>query len=427
MPVYLINASDKTYPLKIVALELPIVLEADLGDGHWERAEVSNSYAYSSHAPRKTQYVNSQHYRVKHARYWEAGQPARLRYALYQDGAAHLVSEPFDGYLSPGQIEAARHDLMSAAMIPPPLQIRYVPERTDNKEVLSHWYARLSLLQSYGPCHIDTREAQEWISDVYADPISSAIEREVAVDLQLLMLQPWPQTYEIERLHQQCREMVSAPSSDKVLRQRELSWQVLSYAANQHATLHHPELLDVAWKAIQQPEIRVAEKLAATEFLCSVGASKALSPKHSETELLSLLDRGNTFQRIVAAHTLMIAGKHRFIMQHYGTIADEISSYELTKILHFDRLYKPYNKPDWQLWETALDKDTAYTFAQLAYLFESDDRPTKLRKFANSSELTLAIRNKLEAYYQQLTTGDQRVAVRRLLDNIEASDADPFR
>lgn len=412
IPVYLINAADRSFPMETVAMEIPIVLEAHLGNGHWERAESHNAYGFTS--IRKIEYVSSQTFKVKKARHWDEGEPATLRYALYQDGKAAVFSPAFEGLLPVGEIEKARHDFLAAALVPKPLRIRYIPEDTSFEEISRDWPAKLSLLRSFGPCYLDLAEAQKWIAFVHESSVSSEAERKVAVGLQMELLQKWPFQYDLSKLHENCHSILknNTPTNQNL---RPICWNVMQGA---EADSHAAELAEIAWETIQT-DSPIDELKAATDFLCIDHIARKLSPVLKVKNRTALLQQNNPYLRITTAnHILSNKGDHTTILNHYLEDQPDASAYELVHILHFDRLYNPFAKPNWKLWEIALDKDPAYTIPRLSLMFESDNEPTKLRKFSKASVLPDSIKQRLVKFCADTSDVQKRQAIQRLLDDV---------
>ncbi|MDF1811773.1 MAG: hypothetical protein P1V20_06150 [Verrucomicrobiales bacterium] len=424
VPVYLINAGEKNYRMETVAMEIPIVLEAYLGNGHWERAESQNAYGFLS--TRKEEFVSASTFRVKKARHWSEGEPATLRYALYQDGKAAIFTEAFQGKLPIGEIDKARHDLMTASLVPEPIRIRYFPGQTSLEEIEDEWYHKLTLLRSFGPCYVDLEEAQKWAAFVHENPVSSRQERDLAVRLQLEMLKKWPAKYDLSGLHKRCRAILKegAPGTQAL---RPLCWRILRAESEENSELKDPALVKVAWETIQS-ESTLSELEAATDFLCVNHIASNFSPILEYKDHEKLLDHSNPYVRITAAHLLLSKKKNTaLVLNHYLENEEKVGAYELVRILHFDRLYNPYEKPNWTLWERALEKDTEYTISQLSLLFESDNTPTKLRKFSQSSVLPASIRQRLVKYSEGAPNGPKKQAIQRLLDDVNTSQSRFFQ
>lgn len=424
VPVYLINGTGKTFRMETVALEIPIVLEAYLGNGHWERAESHNAYGFLS--TRKEESLPAGNFKVKKARLWEEGEPAKLRYALYQDGRAAIISESFEGRLPVGEIDKARHDLMAASLVPEPLRIRYFPEQTTRKEIREEWGNKLTLLRSFGPCYVDLLEAQRWAAAVHENPVSSRADRNLAIQLQLTLLEPWPAEYNVGRLFDHCRSVLidREPGTEKL---RSLCWRVLKEESEQSSKFKDPQLAKVAWETIQSGA-PTQELEAATDFLCVNHIAKNFSPILEYKDHGKLLEHKNPYVRITAANQMLSQKTDQaVVLNHYLENKNEVGVFELIRVLHFDRLYYPYEKPNWELWESALDKDIDYASSQLSLLFESDNTSTNLRKFTQSSVLPESIKERLEAYCDTAPNGPKKQAIKRLLDDVNSTRNRVFR
>lgn len=406
--VYLINDRTDAFRLETVALELPIVLEARLGEDHWERAEPQNAFGFLSTS--KIDSVPPGHFRMKQVTHWEEGREATLRYSLYQNGKPTLVSAPFEGRLPLGEIDRARHDLMSASQVPDPLRIRYTPGQTDIGDA-REWLGKLELLRFLGPCHVDVDEAQKWVSFVHESPVSTGLERDVAIALQMELLRPWPNGFDLYRLLTRCHEVIGSDSGDFIGSQRALCWAVLGdHAATAKKPLHHPELAELAWKAIQNDELDHEERSEAVGFLCVKYVVENESPISGVGDRRELLKGSNPYLRIVAANWLLSRVERSAVVDFYLENEGEVGAYELVQVLQFDRVFSPYHSPEWTLWDRALDKDMAYSAEELLSLYHGDDAPDRFEKVPRS------IRDRLEAYFQDLPDGSKSELVRRLFD-----------
>ncbi len=423
VPVYLINGTDRPYAVESLAFELPIVLEAHLGDGHWERAEPMESVGFLHSS--KTEELPPGHFRMKEAGFWTEGEPAWLRYALYQEGRAVLTSSPFRGKLPIGEVDRARYDLMSAAMVPEALQIRYRAGQTNLDEVTSEWPAKLELLRVLGPCHVDLRQVQDWTGHVHENTVSTRRERDAAVALQMRLLQPWPGHYDRVRLHQGCERMLREDGNSPQV--RALCWQVIGEYLRDHHPVSHLEtaaLAERAWNLLFD-DVPPVERQAAADFLCVPAIAEHHCPVTDPGIFGGLIGHPVPQVRTVAANFVMSQGRSDAVLDWYRREIDRIEAAELVRILHFDRRHDPYGRPDWDLWKKALEKDLEYSLPMLSLLFESDPRQTDLRKFAESSALPPGIRLLLERYGEGTPNTPSRTRARRLLDNV-APDRNQF-
>ncbi len=415
--VYLINPKKTIFELSSVAMEIPIVLEAYLGNGHWERAESENTYGFLS--TRKKEQLSPMHYRVKNVRHWSEGQSAKLRYALYQNGSATLVTEPFEGFLPIGEIEKARNDFMAAALVPEPLRIRYLPEQTTREEISTEWFNKLSLLRQFGPCYIDLGEAQKWAAEVHENPVSSREDRDLAIQLQIALLQTWPNQYDLKRLLEYGRSVLKKPVDDTA-GLRPLCWKILADNAEENGEPDGAALAQVAWKTIQIPSTS-PELEAASDFLCIKEIAAKHSPILSYEHRESLLNSDNVHLRIAAANYLISNKNRQQALNHYSANQSSYGVYELVRVLYLDRLHNPYETPNWNLWTRALDKDITVAFPQLSRMFESDETNSKLSKFSQSSDLPEGIRERLTNLSNTSPEGPLKRSVDRLLDDVNVN------
>lgn len=406
--VYLINDRTDAFRLETVALELPIVLEARLGDDHWERAEPQNAFGFLSTS--KIDSVPAGHFRMKQVTHWEEGRDATLRYSLYQNGKPTLVSAPFKGKLPLGEIDRARHDLMSASLVPVPLRIRYTPGQTSSGDA-RQWLCMLELLRFLGPCHVDLDEAQKWVSFVHESPVSTGMERDLAIALQMELLRPWPNSFDLYRLLTRCHEVIGSRTGDFDGSQRALCWAVLSdHAITAKKPLHHPELAELAWTAIQNDELGHYEKSEAVGFLCVKYVVENESPILEEDDKRALLKGDNPYLRIVAANWLLSRVERSTVVDFYLKNESDIGAYELVQVLQFDRVFSPYHSPEWTLWDRAMDKDMAYAAEELLSVYNSDDAPARFKKVPRP------IRERLEGHYREQPDGSKSELVKRLFD-----------
>ena len=421
IPVHIVNASGHKFELEMTSVDLPIVLEAHLGDGHWERAEPLNLFVRLLSQKRIA--IADKGFRLRKARYWGEGEKATLRYALYQDGAPVLTSESFEGLLPIGEIDQARHDFMSAALVPESLRIRFLPGETQTDEIEREWFLKLDLMRSFGPCHVDLSETQKWIASVHQSPVSTRREKEVAIRLQLELLKSRPITYQADQLRRRCQSVLFARDSHSQ-GLRGLCWRLAADLAREKSSqgdFEFDKLAKLAWNLLFSGE-SIEEKEAAADFLCVDFIAKNHSPiLQFKNETETLLDHEVPHVRVVLANWILANqknGREKIVLSFYRNNVGRIGERELVRVLHFDRLFNPYGRPDWTLWAAALDKNPAYTIPRLSVMFETDNRTSNLRKFSQSTVLPDEIRTRLLKFYDLAPAGEMKQSVKRLLDNV---------
>lgn len=310
--VYLINDTKIKVPLENFTQELPIVLEAYLGDDTWERAEVRNDrprIRVTSSGNKQTESVLPGYFRKRACSCWAEGAPVKLRYALYESGRPIATSDSFEGFLPYGVIDAARHDKMAESIVPNSLKIRYIPGETTHQEVAREWFSRLSLLKALGPCYVDLSEAQKWIASVHENPVSTREERDTAIRLQKwLLASEWSKDYDHEKLITHCHEIVKGKVEllpNTLAELRSLSWIVLLDWVETEKWLDSPELATIAWQTLVDEDASVSEKENATAFLCIDAVADAHSPILDDPNRDTLSIDSNPYRRIVSANWLM--------------------------------------------------------------------------------------------------------------------------
>jgi len=399
-------------------LILPIVLEVDLGNGMWERAEIRNDVsAYT--ALRPNEHVLNRNFRRRKCEYWASGEPAKLRYALYQEGLPALVSESFDGYLPMGKVYSARRDAMAASLTPEVLRIRYQAEATSFERVQNEWVPKLGLLHQLGPAHIELEEIQKWTADIHSNPVSTREERDLAIQLQTKMLRDWHPNYDLDRLHNYCVKTVTERTPETKAA-RPVCWQLLEDATKNAKSLPHPDLTKQAWQTLQaSSNVTAIERKAITRFLCSPIVAKLSNPVDSVTNPEALLKSDDLHIRIVVANWFL---KHQrpevdVIKQYRSSPPEDLSAYELIKILHFNRIHNPYTRRSWDLWLRALTLDKEYTISNLALIYEFDRRKFPKKFKASEEALPGSIKSVLLKHFQENPNSESGKFANLILQN----------
>ena len=417
--VYLINSSEEPLKIDPISYELPVVLEANLGGNHWERAEVVNPTGIVRSSTKNDRLYPGT-FRIKQTQSAKSGEDVLLRYSFYQNGTPIIISEPFQGKLPVGEIDKARFDMMSASAVPPPLRIRYIETETKQNEVTGEWFDKLKLLRILGPCYVDLGHAQRWAADIHENPVSTREERDAAVALQLELLQPWPSQYDLFALHRHCQETLLNENETGSI--RAICWNVIGDFAEKNPRPEHLDygtLAETAWNLLFDDFVPDSEKESAVDFLCVKSIAENHSPAQTAEDFEKMLSGVTEHVRIVAANRIMSRGQQKPVFDFYTDHIDQISVSELIKILHFDRLHNPFARPNWALWEKALNKNIEFTIPKLAMMFESDPTETKLRKFPESSALPPEIKSRLSSYCNSAPNTETRQSARRLLDNVK--------
>lgn len=416
--VYLINDTTEKVELDNHTMELPIVLEAETAEGFWERAEVRDDKPRFKSVSNEG--VMAGYFRKRQCRCWDNGVPIKLRYALYEGGKAVAKSASFEGFLPLGQIDAARQDHLSASIVPEVLRIRFL-EDTSLTTVTEDWLHKLELLKSFGPSYVEVAEAQKWAAFVHANPVSTRAERDVALEIQKMMLDRWPAAFDRKALIDNCTRIVSnRATSGANPGLRPISWEVIISELDQMPGLASSDLAKVAWDLLEEEDANGDEKKAATKYLCA----DAVATKHSPILLVSnannLLNSDNSYLRIVTANWMLRQrrmGKTAIqaeVLEFYEKF-ESVSAFELVNVLHFDRIYSPYTDPNWLLWSRALKIDEDYTVSNLSLMYEFDDRAFA-RKIKLSTNLPDAIKSQLYSIYKDGENQETADLAKRLLE-----------
>lgn len=417
--VYLINDTADSFRFERHTLDLPIILEVNLGNDIWERAETRNDKSHLS--LRTNELVLDGHYRKRKCRHWEKGTPAKLRYSLYEHGRPIVTSETFDGFLPMGKVHTSRRDLMAAALVPETLQIRYHGDTTKFEDVQNIWRPKLTLLQKLGPSHIELEEVQKWTSSIHSNPVSTREERDLAIQLQTQMLQSWPSTYDQNRLNEFCTNTViqRKPESQSI---RPLCWIVLTASANQSQEINEPELAKLAWQCLQESNTDALEneKKEITRFLCS-DTIVDNSPLKDIDDLDELMNSNNSHIRIITANWLITEQSQSQpeidVMDFYTTKSNnEIDAYELISVLHFNRIYKPYTDTNWDLWLRAFELDAQYTISNLALMYQFDSRKFPKKFKPGKENLSSKFKIKLLSHAQDFPQTESGKLAKQILD-----------
>ena len=418
--VFIVNDSNDDFRFQRKTLGLPIVLEVDLGDGQWDRAEIRNDIAsYSSF--NANELVLNGHFRKRKCRYWTSGEPATLRYSLYKDGKPVLESASFEGFLPMGKVHSARRDMMAASLTPDVLKIRYQVEETTFKEVRDEWVPKLTLLYQLGPAHIELEEFQRWTSDIHSNPVSTRSERDLAIQLQTRMLNPWPSEYNLGNLYQYCVDTVIARTTE-TRAIRHVCWQLLNETTKDNKALVDPTLPKIAWQSLQASsgnDLRV-ERKEMSRFLCSSVVTRTDNPLDLLDNHQALVKSDDPYIRIVAANWFL-SQKYQTsdfnVMDYYeSTPPTDLGIYELIEILHLNRIYNSKSKRRWGLWLQALEKDPAYTISNLALIYDFDKRDFRKKFKSSEDDIPNTIKSRLLEHANSDSDSETGMLAKKILD-----------
>lgn len=418
--VYVINDTNDDFRFHRRALGLPIVLEVDLGNGIWERAEIRNDItSYTSF--KVNELVLNGHYRKRKCRHWTVGEPAKLRYSLYKDGQSVIASESFDGYLPMGTVHFARRDLMAASITPEVLQLRYQAEETSFEHVRDEWVPKLTLLHQFGPAHIELEEVQKWTADIHSNPVSTRAERDLAIRLQTKMLQPWQSKYDLDRLYEFCVQTVKDRTAE-TQSIRYVCWQLLHEATNETKRLIDPSLPQTAWQSLQASsgDALAAERREMARFLCSSHVTRLENPVDSVSNPEQYMQSSDPYLRIVAANWFL-SRKPRSadfkVMEFYrSTPPANLELYELIEILQLNRIYNSHAARNWDLWLRAMDIDLPYTVSNLALIYDFDKRDFRKKFKASEEDFPESLKMRLLELSNSETNSEIGQLAKKILD-----------